>query len=333
MGPVELMQGQASSSRTTVRTEYVAALNHSTWAEVPTGVVTVNGPDRAIWLHKIITAEVENLVPGQGVRAALLDAKGHFSADFVLLVESDAILLLTQPDAASPLMRALRRYIIREKAHLSDSSRNWRLVTIIGPESDAMVQTAFGAVAPQAPFCFARSSDGAGTFRLIRAARARVPATDVLAPVEETAKLEDALSRLPESDAALLEILRMEAGLPEWGADFDPSTLALEIPPVHDVRVDQGCYVGQEVVARLVHRGHVNRRLVGLVFDAPEPPSSRTPLFQKDKEVGFVTSSASSPSFGMIGLGYVRREASEEGTVLQVGEQAHARIVKFPIEE
>ncbi|MGB8644496.1 MAG: glycine cleavage T C-terminal barrel domain-containing protein, partial [Anaerolineae bacterium] len=128
-------------------------------------------------------------------------------------------------------------------------------------------------------------------------------------------------------------VLRVEAGLPRWGVDFDSGTLALEIPDVMSIRVDQGCYVGQEVVARLVHRGHVNRHLVGLRFEGAPLPTLGQSILNADTAVGTITSAVDSPRFGAIALGYVRREVSEPGTVLRVGEALPARVVELPFKE
>jgi folate-binding protein YgfZ len=143
--------------------------------------------------------------------------------------------------------------------------------------------------------------------------------------------LRTALASVPYLTSQTLETLRVEAGIPRWGVDFDTTTLALEIPNVLEVRVDQGCYVGQEVVARIVHRGHVNRHLLGLKFDGSECPARSDVIFHDGKEVGSITSSAYSPRFGALGLGYVRREVEPE-TVVYVGKNRQARIVNLPFQ-
>lgn len=327
------MEIRTESNQKTLNAEYDNSVNHAVWAQIPTAVIVVEGPDRTKWLHKIITADVENVATGQGVRSALLDAKGHFAADFVMLVEQDSILLLTTPESNLPLLAGLRRYVIRERVQLGDRTQDWKLFSVIGPESDSVIEKAFGSVAPASAYSFARTAATSGASSLVRGSRARVPATEVLSPAAGADKVKAALDSIPEVDARVLEILRIEAGLPEWGADFDSSTLVMEIPGVHQVRVDQGCYVGQEVVARLVHRGHVNRSLVGLKFEGERSIAKGTPLMENDKQVGLVTSSCLSPSLGMIGLGYVRREASEDGSLLRAGDRAYARIARLPFED
>ncbi len=316
------------------RSEYDTALTGAGWAEADTRVLRVGGRERIQWLHKLITADIEHLNAGQGTRGALLDAKGHFVADFTALVEAQSVLLLVDPLAKDELLNTLRRYIIREKVELFDESDAWGLFTLIGADSDEAVEKIFHARAPEAPFNFVPvERDGA---KLIHSARARVRSTDILISAISRERIRSTLDATLQLTVELLEVLRIEAGLPRWGIDFDSNTLALEIPDVLSVRVDQGCYVGQEVVARIVHRGHVNRHLRGLKFEAPTLPARGDTIWHNSNQVGSITSVASSPTFGAIGLGYVRREVAEPGTRLRVasrGGEISAVVAKLPFDK
>ena len=186
---------------------------------------------------------------------------------------------------------------------------------------------------PETPYSFASFQIDGAEAMIVRSARAKVPVSEVLVVSEARERMRGALKDIPELSSEVLEVLRLEAGFPLWGVDFDSTTLVLEIPEVLSIRVDQGCYVGQEVVARLVHRGHVNRMLVGLKFEGVEQPARGELMYADGKEIGSVTSAAVSPRFGMIGLGYVRRESSGIGTWLQFGNHRRAQVVKLPFEE
>lgn len=324
---------QATSIETKLGQDYASVIEHAGWAQVDMGLVRVEGPDRIHWLHKIITADVEHLGVGEGTRAALLDHKGHFAAEFVILVDRDSVLLLTDSSTAVPVFEGLRRYVIREKVFLNEESGKWRSVTLVGKESDALCERLFGRSSPASFYHFATVGIGAGESRLIRGHRSLLPSTDVLLPEDSRSRLVEMLNSVPNLDTDILEILRVEAGLARWGVDFDHSNLALEIPDVHSIRVDQGCYVGQEVVARLVHRGHVNRLLVGLRIRSGDKPSRGEEIRNGETLSGRVTSVAESPRFGVICLGYVRREDSEIGTELQIEKNGSARVAKLPFEE
>ncbi len=297
---------------------------------MPAGVLRVTGEDRTRWLHKLITAGVEGRTAGERVRAALLDARGHFIGEFSFLVLADSILLVTLAEERELLLTALRRYIFRERVKVLDESNGWALVTLIGPGSAALAGRILGVQPPTSPAHFAQAMPGPWAL-LIQANRATVPAVDILVKVPQMEQVLQALGGQPEISLDTLELLRLEAGVPKWGVDFDSNTLALEAPELVEVRVDQGCYIGQEVVARIVHRGHVNRRLLGLkVEEAARLPARGDRIWQGDRELGAVTSAARSPRRGVIALGYVRREESEPGTAVRIGPDLHARVAAIP---
>lgn len=309
-------------------TLYDTIISSVGWAVVPRGVLRMEGPDTAKWLHKIVTADVEHMVSGQGAQSALLDAKGHFVAEFLLLRDGDVFGALCDPTALELLSATLRRYIIREKVTLRDVTEGWTCVTMIGPRAAARIEQIFGASAPEAASHWVWGQLGESKARIVANVRARVASYDVMMPSAGVPALNAAIQDLPQITDDVLETLRIESGLPRWGIDFDSSTLALEIPDVMQIRVDQGCYVGQEVVARIVHRGHVNRHLRGLRIGRSILPVWGDTIYRDGENVGQVTSAAHSPAFGNIALGYVRREV-EIGAVVRV-EDGPACVVELP---
>ena len=131
-----------------------------------------------------------------------------------------------------------------------------------------------------------------------------------------------------------LEGRRVEVGVPRIGLDMDEKTLALEVPEEGAISQTKGCYLGQEVIARGTARGHVNRRLVGLVLEGPVPPPGAS-LVRDGKDAGHLTTVAQ--SFGLerpAALGFVRREHWEPGTELAV-RHGHAvtiaRVTPWPL--
>jgi folate-binding protein YgfZ len=171
---------------------------------------------------------------------------------------------------------------------------------------------------------------------------ARVPdlgvdGLDVIAPVAAQQGIIGALGRAGavELDTTTAEVLRVEAGRPAWGVDLDENTLAqeaaLDRADLNAISFDKGCYTGQETVARVHFRGHVNRTLRGLRGDSPFTPGS-TLLGADGAEVGVVRSAADSPRLGAIALGYVRREIGDGQavTVRSSSGDATARVVPLP---
>lgn len=315
----------------TLRAEYQAAIQDVAWAQTEAGVLRIAGEERVKWLHKLVTAQIADLGVGEGVRSALLDAKGHFVADFDLWVENRSIGILAEPVALDSLSSSLRRYIIREKVIVQVESRAWHLFTLFGPEANQFLSRLVGEDVPSllgslnvtvnSPVRRFVTLPWQGQNVIIfRSNRARVPAIDVLVPAQHVLSITESLQPITRLSAESLEVLRVEAGVPKWGVDFDETTLALEIPPVMQIRVDQGCYVGQEVVARIVHRGHVNRHLRGLQIKSERVPPRGAAIRHEGRDVGIVTSAIFSPAFGAMAMGYVRREVAV-GAEVQIGDE------------
>ena len=132
------------------------------------------------------------------------------------------------------------------------------------------------------------------------------------------------------------EARRIEAGLPRFGIDFDESNLPQEAALDDWLSFEKGCYIGQEYVVRLAHRGQVSKRLSGMLVDSESPPTRGTPVFAGKDRVGEITSAEHSPRLvSVVGLGYLRRGFLEAGTALQVGEspdEVPAKVVALPFD-
>jgi folate-binding protein YgfZ len=127
-------------------------------------------------------------------------------------------------------------------------------------------------------------------------------------------------------DTDVAEVLRIEAGIPKFHRDMDEETIPLEAGiESRAISFDKGCYVGQEVIIRVLHRGHgrVARKLVGLTFDSAALPAVATPVLVDGRDVGRITSSAISAALNRpIALAYVGRDFVAVGTRVVVGETA-----------
>ena len=299
---------------------------------VPT-VVRVEGRDRVEWLHKLVTADVHDMKAGEGRRSALLDAKGHFVAVFNVLVRSDDILLVADGALLSSLLDSLRHYIFREKVQLTDASDGFAAYAVIGPGARTALEKSLHVDIPTAPLAFIPASFENLPALVIQSDALSVPSVDVLLDPARSEAFVSALD-MPRLSDHTYEILRVEAGTPRWGMDLDPSVLALEAPQGLNIRVDQGCYVGQEVVARIVHRGHVNKKLVGLVLAHPAEQPAGVPirLLDGQEEIGQITSLVYSPTFNWIALGMLRSTQAEENQEVETeGEpRSRARVVGLP---
>lgn len=287
------------------------------------GKLVVSGPDAAEYLQGQLTNDVEALDVGEGQYAALLDRKGHMQADMrVLRPAEEKIWIDTEPEPLPVVRRHLEMYSIGREVEVADMSDERAILSLIGPRAVEIAGTA--ALPPNA----CATTSVAGTECLAVGTRDGI---DLIAPAGETDRLRGALlaaGAVAVSPAAA-EILRIEAGVPRFGAEMGGETMPAEAGIVEDaVSFTKGCYIGQETVARLHYKGRPNRHLRGLRLSAPVEPGAELRL--GEKEVGRLGGTAVSPALGPIGLAIVRREA-EPGTELAVGEDGvTARVTDLP---
>jgi folate-binding protein YgfZ len=241
------------------------------------GLLRLTGPQRVWFLQNTVTNDVESVPSERWVASCFLDLKGKVVAHFRVGVLDEEIWLDVDPPGLAPLADWFTRNRFRTKVEIEVVERACH--TVLGPLAGGD-----GAVTAQPAFGF-RLGD--------------IPAADVFADAPA----------LPVAGGDVYEILRVEAGIGRFGVDYGPDTLPQEAGLTPIVSVTKGCYVGQEVMARLHFRGHVNRTLRKLRFDAPVEPGAT--LERDGSRVGTVTSSVVSPREGPIGIGMVRVEVDE----------------------
>jgi len=295
------------------------------------GLVVATGSDRVTFLQGMLTNDVARLGPGTGCAALLLSIQGRVVADLGVAADADALVLDVDRRAQAAMMAALDALIIADDVELAADDAT-TLVGVAGPDAMRLVPLA----ADFAPYGHGRGRVGGVDVRVVRASTAGPVAVVLHAPAAHAAALWEALitaGAMPCGRDAM-EARRIELGVPRVGVDMGEKTLALEVPVEDAISITKGCYLGQEVIARGTARGHVNRRLCGLVFDGPAPTAG-APLAFDGREVGTVTSVALSGALGRpVGLGFVRREHWDPGVELLVGSgstQAKARVAAWPL--
>jgi folate-binding protein YgfZ len=288
------------------------------------GKLLVAGADAAEYLQGQLTNDTEALEPGDGAYAALLDRKGHMQSDLrVLRPGAGPDLWLDCEAVALPaVLKHLTMYSIGRDVSVEDATAARAILALVGPRSVELAGTA------ALPEYACEETTVAGVECVAAGTREGI---DLICAAEDAARLRGALL---EAGAVAVspeaaEILRIEAGVPRYGAEMGGETMPAEAGIVEQaVSFTKGCYIGQETVARLHYKGKPNRHLRGLRLSAPA--AAGTALRLGEKEVGSLGSAAVSPAFGAIGLAIVRREA-EPGTELAVGEDGvTAEVVALP---
>ena len=287
------------------------------------GAIDVLGPDGAEYLQGQLTNDVEALGVGEGQYAALLDRKGHMQTDLrVLRVGEDALLLDMEPETKDAALRHLTMYSIGREVQVGDATAERAFISLIGPRAAEIAGT---APLPE----FANEATKLASVDVVAVGTRE--GIDILFPAAERERVIAALTDAGavEVSPEAVEILRVEAGVPRFGAEMDAGTMPAEASIVEEaVSFTKGCYIGQETVARLHYKGKPNKHLRGLRLSAAAAPGAALRL--GDKEVGTLGGAVVSPAHGPIGLAIVRREA-EPGTEITVGEDGvTAEVVALP---
>lgn len=281
-------------------------------------------------LTGLVTNDIAGLEVGHGNYAAALTPKGKIVADLRIFRDDEGFLVDTSPRAADGWAGIVKKYVNPRVTPYRDESATVRDVGFFGPNARHIVAEITGASGAALgllpPYGHATVvMDGA------RVLVARVPDIGVEGfELFMTADSFEMVWRLAVDSGAepaglaAWEVARVEAGRPEWGLDIDDSTIPQEanLDELHAISYTKGCYTGQEVVARVHFRGHVNRHLRGLRAAGADPPVTGGQLVDESgKLVGDVRSGVSSPRLGGIALGMIRREV-EPGAALSVRSEA-----------
>jgi folate-binding protein YgfZ len=284
------------------------------------------GGERAAELVSgLVTNDVDALTPGHGQYAAALTAKGKVAADIRIFADADGLLTDTSPRAGTNWRDIVKKYINPRIAPYRDVTAETADLAVVGPRSRRIVAQATGtdeeALAALPPYGHLRARTADDRAIVVRNAELDTEAYEIFSSAPAVAELRDRLlagGAVPGS-ARAWEIARIEVGRPEWGIDMNDSTIPQEanMDELGAISYTKGCYTGQETVARVHFRGHVNRFLRRLHFVAATiPPTNAELVDDSGNVVGDVRSVALSPRHGGVALAMVRREVAP-GTTLR----------------
>jgi tRNA-modifying protein YgfZ len=290
--------------------------------------LAVAGKDRAAYLQGLLTNDIQAVTPGNGCYAAWLSPQGRMISDLHVLESGDMILLDVPANLAEGLLQRLDQFLFTEDVQLASLADTLRGIWIHGPGAAKLL----AGVVPDAPsfhawtdYQHARLTFDAAPVVIARIDQLGVPGfCAYLAPAQS----DSFTSTLVANGAVIVSeqaiaAARIEAGYPVFGVDMTDETIPLEAG-IEDraISFSKGCYVGQEIVIRVLHRGggRVARKLVALRVHG-NVPASGSRLFAGDRDVGFITSAAASPRLGSIGLGYVHRDFTAPDTALVVASE------------
>lgn len=313
--------------------EYRALHERAAWMDrsARDARLEVRGPDRVEWLHGLLTQDIKALSPGSGAYAAYLTPQGRMVADLRVFHRGETILLESAETARAQLLSRLDQFIIMEDVALSDATERVGVLTVCGPAAADLVsehagidRTRLAGLQEHAHLSLDEPDAWVAASREFG-----VPAFDLFAPRARVAQWRNALqAAAPVLGDLTAETARIEAGRPRFGVDMHADTIPLEAGiESRAISFDKGCYVGQEIVIRILHRGQgrVARRLCWVqaaVVVSREETAAWTPGHEirvEEKPVGSVTSACWSPARGSwLGIALLHRDATEPGTLVQI---------------
>ena len=300
------------------------------FAQIERGYIEVTGRDRLTFLQGQVSNDVADLQVGQGRRACLLNATGHLLAELHIFELGERVLIETDRERVDLVLRTLERYVIRERAVFRDISADLVTVTVQGSSAGELLAPAglaplpAGAIRPTFSTERIVASDNEERLSIVRD-RTGAGGYDVVSPVGTAADIIDMMLYAEFANALdpqALDILRIEAWIPAWGKELDESVIPLEAEMHDAISYTKGCYVGQEIIARIHARGHVNKVLRLMSFASPVTPGAELSGRGGDRDgarIGRITSVAISPDQGPIAMGYVHIDYSEPGAAVDCG--------------
>ena len=310
--------------------EYRALREGCGLARPRTGRLEILGVDRHRFLNAYVTCDVKALQPGEGAYGFLTNPQGRILSDLVVTAHEDRLWLQLPEGQEEPVAAHLRKYVLADRVEIR-ALEDMQPVTLIGPGAAAALGGA--ELPPEGDWRHLRSKVQGTEVALQRSGRLGAEAYTLWVSASIADLLVERLLEEPgvtPAGSEALEVLRVEAGIPRFGKDFGPENFPQETGAEEAISYTKGCYLGQEVVARIHYRGGVQKTLRGLVFDAPVPASGAA-LLHDGREAGKVGSVVDSIALGRpIGLAILHRRAAAPGTRLEIEGSGGAEVRELP---
>lgn len=307
--------------------------------------IAVLGEDRVKYINGQVTNEVMRLQPGQGCYAAIVNVKAKMQSDLNIYRLEEELILDFEPGLFEVVKGRIEKNIVSDQVEIIDVSPHFGLLSLQGP-STCDVLDSLGLSMPDESLAHIKVSiPDMGEWFLMCNSRFGNMGCDLYIPIDYLAKAAERLFKEAINQKGGLvgwqatEISRVETGIPRFGSEMDQDTLPPEVNIQNRaISYSKGCYIGQEIIARIRTYGRVNRTLVGFRFDKELEESAVSGSLLEDesgKNIGKITSIVNSPKFGVVGLGLVRKNHADLGKVLnaKVPAVGKATVALIPFSE
>jgi folate-binding protein YgfZ len=305
------------------------------------GRIRVSGSEATMFLNGLVTNDMKTLAEHRWMPAAFPTVQGRLIGAVRIARGTDSAdknpTFLIDTDAAShePVLKTIARFTLAGDFHVSDVTTETALLTIQGKRSVEVVEKVFAtSFSDMQRYGVVETEWQDARITILRATHTGENGFDIVIDSVHAAKLSQAFADAgaqPVGQAAL-ETLRIEAGIARFGLDMDDTNVVSETNLDDAVSYTKGCYVGQEIIVRIKHRGHVAKKLTGLRLETDRKIEAGTTIKSANNtDIGRVTSSTFSPKLGCtIALGYVRYEHLAAGTSVVIDEETTATVTELP---
>jgi folate-binding protein YgfZ len=290
------------------------------------GRIRVSGSEATMFLNGLITNDVKNLAQNRWMPAVFPTVQGRLiGAVRVIRGSEPAFLIDTETASHEAVLKTLSRFTLAGDFKVADVTSETALLSVQGERAAEVVEKVFETPVSGLP------GNGVveASVTIMRASHTGEEGFDIVADAARKAEFQQALEAAGAQPIGedTFEILRVEAGIARFGQDMDETNVVPETNLDDAVSFTKGCYVGQEIIVRIKHRGHPAKKLTRLRFETDQQIEPGAVIRSTDnQEIGRVTSAVISPRRGSIGLGYVRYEYIADGTRVVVGDGIDAIV-------
>ena len=308
------------------------------------GRLLVTGSEAVQFLNGLITNDMKTLAENTAMPAIFPNVQGRLVASVRVIRLADTptdkgpvpqFLLDTEAATYEQVLKMIEKFTFAGDFHVADQTATTAMISLQGKAATEIIATVLEeTVATMKGGSVLQTKWNDEAITVMRAALTGEDGFDLIVGSEQAAALWSSLvaagARPVGYDA--LEILRIEAGVPRYGKDMDETTVVTETNLDDAVSYTKGCYIGQEIIARIKYRGHVAKKFRGLVFDQFSKIDAPSPIRSvEDKEIGQITSTVFSPHVGQrLALGYVKYDYIASGTVVKASDGSMGHVVELP---
>ncbi len=308
------------------------------------GRLLVSGSEAVQFLNGLITNDVKTLGENRWMPAAFPNVQGRLIASVRIIRSKDdptgknaapVFLIDTESATQEAVLKTLNRFTLAGDFRVRDISSEMALISVQGARSAETLRGDAALALDRSAVAIVPGREA--EVKIIRATHTAEDGFDLFVNANDATFLWEALMEAGARPVGFdaLEILRIEAGIARYGLDMDESNVVSETNLDDAVSYTKGCYVGQEIIARIKYRGHVAKKLTGVVFDQAVKIDSGAGIRSvDDKEIGRITSVTLSPHLGRtVAMGYVKYDYLAAGTrvkVVSANRESPAQIVDLP---